>query len=43
VRRVLNLKRAPEFEAWLAKMRVTDGHGALLAASAPPLLDWIDS
>jgi ethanolamine ammonia-lyase large subunit len=43
IRRVLNLKRAPEFEAWLAKMRVTDGHGSLLAAPAQPLLEWIDS
>ncbi|VXC76268.1 ethanolamine ammonia-lyase, large subunit, heavy chain [Burkholderia sp. 8Y] len=46
VRRVLNLKRAPEFEAWLARMRVTDGHGALLShfsgAAGRPLLDWID-
>ncbi|WP_250500477.1 ethanolamine ammonia-lyase subunit EutB [Caballeronia sp. GAWG1-5s-s] len=47
VRRVLNLKRAPEFEAWLARMRVTDAHGALLprssGAARQPLLDWIDS
>ncbi|WP_250535256.1 ethanolamine ammonia-lyase subunit EutB [Caballeronia sp. AZ10_KS36] len=47
VRRVLNLKRAPEFEAWLARMRVTDAHGALLPHSSgavrQPLLDWIDS
>ncbi|WP_250453564.1 ethanolamine ammonia-lyase subunit EutB [Caballeronia sp. ATUFL_M2_KS44] len=46
IRRVLDLKRAPEFEAWLAKMRVTDTHGALLSAhtqpQAQPLLDWID-
>ncbi|WP_248322449.1 ethanolamine ammonia-lyase subunit EutB [Caballeronia sp. Sq4a] len=47
VRRVLNLKRAPEFEAWLARMRVTDARGALLPHSSgamrQPLLDWIDS
>ncbi|MDR5857517.1 ethanolamine ammonia-lyase subunit EutB [Caballeronia sp. LZ062] len=47
VRRVLNLKRAPEFEAWLANMRVTDAHGGLISHSAradgQPLLDWIDS
>jgi ethanolamine ammonia-lyase large subunit len=43
IRRVLNLKRAPEFEAWLAKMRVTDGQGSLLSASSQPLLEWIDS
>jgi ethanolamine ammonia-lyase large subunit len=43
IRRALNLKRAPEFEAWLAKMRVTDGRGNLLAAPTQPLLDWIDS
>jgi ethanolamine ammonia-lyase large subunit len=40
---VLNLKRAPEFEAWLAKMRVTDDQGSLLPASSQPLLEWIDS
>ncbi|WP_250473748.1 ethanolamine ammonia-lyase subunit EutB [Caballeronia sp. GAFFF1] len=47
LRLVLNLKRAPEFEAWLARMRVTDAHGALLphssGATRQPLLDWIDS
>ena len=30
VRRVLGLKRAPEFEAWLARMQITDGAGQLL-------------
>ena len=43
LRRVLNLKRAPEFEAWLAKMRVTDEHGRLLDTPTQPLLEWIDS
>ncbi|MDR5838834.1 ethanolamine ammonia-lyase subunit EutB [Caballeronia sp. LZ034LL] len=47
VRRLLGLKRAPEFEAWLARMRVTDAQGGLLArpsgASRQPLLDWIDA
>jgi len=44
VRELLGLKRAPEFEAWLARMRLTDGAGRLappprghplLAAAAP--------
>ena len=30
VREAFKLKRAPEFEAWLAKMRITDGAGRLL-------------
>lgn len=30
VRRVLGLKRAPEFEAWLARMQITDAAGQLL-------------
>jgi ethanolamine ammonia-lyase large subunit len=41
IRRVLDLKRAPEFEAWLEKMRVTDARGDLLAAPTQPLLEWI--
>jgi ethanolamine ammonia-lyase large subunit len=40
---VLNLKRAPEFEAWLHKMRVTNDEGALLSASRQPLLEWIEA
>jgi ethanolamine ammonia-lyase large subunit len=39
VREVFGLKRAPEFEAWLAQMRVTDPQGRLLTATpAHPLL-----
>ncbi len=33
VRELLGLKRAPEFEAWLERMRLTDGAGRL---AAPP-------
>jgi ethanolamine ammonia-lyase large subunit len=43
IRRALDLKRAPEFEAWLAQMRVTDARGELLSAPDQPLLDWIDT
>jgi ethanolamine ammonia-lyase large subunit len=43
IRRALGLKRAPEFEAWLAQMRVTDTRGELLPAPGQPLLDWIDT
>ena len=41
VRRVLGLKRAPEFEAWLASMQITDGAGQLLPRPRAdhPLLD----
>jgi ethanolamine ammonia-lyase large subunit len=41
VRRVLGLKRAPEFEAWLARMQITDGAGQLLPRPRAdhPLLD----
>jgi ethanolamine ammonia-lyase large subunit len=35
VREVLGLRRAPEFEAWLEKMGLVDGHGRLL----PPAPD----
>ncbi|MDB5802741.1 MAG: ethanolamine ammonia-lyase [Betaproteobacteria bacterium] len=39
VREVLNLKRAPEFEAWLERMRIIDSQGRLAAAGADnPLL-----
>jgi ethanolamine ammonia-lyase large subunit len=41
IRRVLDLKRAPEFETWLENMRVTDARGDLLAAPTQPLLEWI--
>lgn len=38
LRALLGLKRAPEFEAWLEKMQVTDAAGRLLRAPSPPLL-----
>jgi ethanolamine ammonia-lyase large subunit len=34
-RRVLGLRPAPEFEAWLARMRITDAQGNLSVALAP--------
>ena len=34
-RRVLGLRAAPEFEAWLARMRITDAQGRLNGALAP--------
>ena len=42
VREVFGLKRAPEFEAWLARMRITDDRGHLLpSAPTHPLLAGI--
>jgi ethanolamine ammonia-lyase large subunit len=38
VRKLLGLQRAPEFEAWLQRMGITDGDGALLPAPARPAL-----
>jgi ethanolamine ammonia-lyase large subunit len=38
VREVLGLKRAPEFEAWLHRIGLTDETGALLPGSGAPLL-----
>ncbi|GJE58987.1 ethanolamine ammonia-lyase subunit EutB [Methylobacterium trifolii] len=38
VREVLGLKRAPEFEAWLHAMGLTDGQGVLLPGGGGPLL-----
>ncbi|HEX5394566.1 MAG TPA: ethanolamine ammonia-lyase subunit EutB [Rhodocyclaceae bacterium] len=40
LRRALNKRRAPEFEEWLERMGVIDGHGDLLpqAADTQPLL-----
>lgn len=40
LREVLGLKRAPEFEAWLERMQVTDRHGHLLGSAGKdhPLL-----
>ena len=34
-RRVLGLRAAPEFEAWLARMQITDAQGRLSVALAP--------
>nr|WP_217345166.1 ethanolamine ammonia-lyase subunit EutB [Noviherbaspirillum sp. L7-7A]MBV0879393.1 ethanolamine ammonia-lyase subunit EutB [Noviherbaspirillum sp. L7-7A] len=34
LRRLFGLKRAPEFEAWLSAMRITDGQGELLDSRA---------
>jgi ethanolamine ammonia-lyase large subunit len=38
VRKLLGLQRAPEFEAWLQRMGITDRDGALLPAPARPAL-----
>jgi ethanolamine ammonia-lyase large subunit len=35
VRRLLGLKRAPEFEAWLQAMGITDPEGGLRPAGVP--------
>jgi len=37
-RQLLGLRRAPEFEAWLQAMSITDAAGALLPAPAQPAL-----
>ena len=37
-RKLLGLKRTPEFEAWLTQMGITDAAGALLPAPALPAL-----
>jgi ethanolamine ammonia-lyase large subunit len=38
VRRLLGLKRAPEFEVWLQAMGITDVNGALRPAADQPAL-----
>lgn len=38
VRETMGLKRAPEFEAWLARMQLADGDGRLLPGAAERLL-----
>jgi ethanolamine ammonia-lyase large subunit len=38
LREVMGLKRAPEFEAWLERMKIVDGEGRLAAAPSSPLL-----
>jgi ethanolamine ammonia-lyase large subunit len=44
VRRLLGLRHAPEFETWLASMRITDSLGQIQDQSRNPmLLNWIDS
>ena len=40
LRQVLGLKRAPEFEAWLARIGVTGEGGALLPRSAGHPLEF---
>lgn len=42
LRALLGLRRAPEFEAWLEKMQVTDAAGRLLRGPSPPLLAAVD-
>ena len=43
-RKVLGLKRAPEFDAWLERMQIADARGAIQDhARAQPLLGWIES
>ncbi len=44
VRHVLNLRRAPEFEAWLERLGIVDGTGRLQPLSAQqPLLRQMDN
>ncbi|HEY8442315.1 MAG TPA: ethanolamine ammonia-lyase subunit EutB [Xanthobacteraceae bacterium] len=43
VRRLLGLRPAPEFEAWLAALGVTDAAGRLIADSAEPLIRALPS
>jgi ethanolamine ammonia-lyase large subunit len=38
LREVLGLKRAPEFEAWLQGIGLTDGGGNLIQGAEAPLL-----
>ena len=42
LREVTGLRHAPEFEAWLARMRLLDPHGRLLASGTPsPMLQGL--
>ncbi|MEK6243126.1 MAG: ethanolamine ammonia-lyase subunit EutB [Pseudomonadota bacterium] len=41
LREVMNLKRAPEFEAWLEKMGVVGADGKLLSEASPLLLSAV--
>jgi ethanolamine ammonia-lyase large subunit len=44
VRRLLDLKRAPEFETWLESMQITNTLGQIQGSPRNPLLiDWIES
>ncbi|MET0536545.1 MAG: ethanolamine ammonia-lyase subunit EutB [Xanthobacteraceae bacterium] len=43
VRRLLGLRPAPEFEAWLAALGITDATGRLAAGSAEPLIRALPS
>ena len=43
VREALGLRRAPEFEAWLDRMGLTDSAGRLLGEPARALLDHVGS
>ena len=44
INRILNLRRAPEFEEWLLKMQITDSEGKLCApADSQPLLKHAQS
>jgi len=42
VREALGLRRAPEFEAWLARMGLADEQGRLLAQPAQALLAHVE-
>ena len=43
VRETMGLKRTPEFEAWLARMQLVDGHGKLVPLAAQPMLQGMGS
>ncbi|HVR49230.1 MAG TPA: ethanolamine ammonia-lyase subunit EutB [Pseudorhodoferax sp.] len=43
VRETMGLKRAPEFEAWLARMQLVDGQGKLVPLAARPMLQGMGS
>ncbi len=43
VRRLLGLQRAPEFEAWLARMGITDARGELLPPDGSRMLGGLQS
>jgi ethanolamine ammonia-lyase large subunit len=48
LRRVLGMKRAPEFESWLEQMGITNNAGELLTAGAekkllPDAIEWLET